>query len=336
MTSDETIVPRLYGVRPETVIDAIKERRARQLVGDDAPDGKRLGLVIEGGAIRGVSSAGGAVVLAQLGYSNVFDEVHATSAAVMNAAYFMTNQPLLGISVYFDNCTTRSFVNPWRFWKIVDVDYIFDRLAVDEKRLDLQKLLKARGTLYVAAIDKDTGKPAVLDVKAADSMLKALKASAAIPILYNRAVKVGGHRYIDGGLAIPFGLVPALRNGCTHVLVLSTRPATYQSQPPTFFQRLLFNVMCAHGNAAMNRLFAEQHLRSREIRAVATGQASVFDDRHIATVCTEGVENVSRMERNVDLLRAAATSYGRRVLAIFGRDPAGWDLPLKCAGADKS
>jgi predicted patatin/cPLA2 family phospholipase len=316
------------------VIEAIKRRHARQLAGDHAPDGLRLGLVIEGGALRGVSSAGGAVVLAQLGYSNVFDEVHATSAAVMNAAYFMTNQPLLGISVYFDNCTTKSFVNPWRFWKIVDVDYIFDRLAVTEKRLDLQKLLEARARLYVAVIDKDTSRPALLDVKATGSMLKALKASAAIPVLYNRSVKVDGARYIDGGLAIPFGLLPALDNGCTHVLVLSTRPADYQGQPPSLFNRLLFNIMCAHGDPRLNRLFAEQHLRSREIRAVAIGKTAGFTNRHIATICTEGVENVHRMERNVDTLRAAATSYGQRVLAAFGTDPAGWSLPLRCAGAD--
>src|SRR5687767_15404331 len=94
----------LHGVRADAVVAAVMERRARYRAGDRTPDGRRLGLVIEGGALRGVCSAAGAVVLAQLGLSDVFDEVHATSAAVMNASYFFTNQPLLGISVYFDNC----------------------------------------------------------------------------------------------------------------------------------------------------------------------------------------------------------------------------------------
>jgi hypothetical protein len=93
--------------------------------------------------------------------------------------------------------------------------------------------------------------------------------------------------------------------------------------------------MCAHGDPALNRLFAEQHLRSQEIRDVATGRIVPSSDRQIATICTEGVENIGRMERNVDKLRAAATSYGRRVLAAFGTDPAGWSLPLHCAGADE-
>lgn len=95
----------LHGVNPQAVIEAIKARHVRQIRGDHSPDGRNLGLVIEGGALRAVCSAGGAYVLAELGFSDVFDEVYATSAGVMNASYFLSNQQLLGISVYFENCT---------------------------------------------------------------------------------------------------------------------------------------------------------------------------------------------------------------------------------------
>lgn len=325
----------LHGVRQYDVIAAIKNRHARQRRGDFTPDGNRLALVIEGGALRGASSAGGAVVLAQLGFSDVFDEVHATSAAVMNASYFLTNQPLLGISVYFDNCTTRNFVNVWRFWKIVDVDYIFDHVAVHEKPLDLQRLFQSRSTLYVATIDYDKGEPFVVDVKASSSpALRVLKASAAIPVFYNRTVDIDGRRCMDGGLAIPFGLQTALANGCTHVLVLSTRPSGFVAPPATRWSRFVFDTLCARGNRVVRKLFADQHLRSRELRALALGQTAVPGHVNIATVCTEGVENVSRMRAGRSELRAAANSYGRKVLALFTGRSQPWELPEQCATAE--
>jgi predicted patatin/cPLA2 family phospholipase len=327
----------VYGVHAENVIAAIKDRHARQRAGDYTPDSRRLALVIEGGALRGVCSAGGAVALAQLGYSNVFDEIHATSAAVMNASYFLSNQPLLGVSVYFDNCTTRSFVNPWRFWKVVDVDYIFEHVAVHEKPLDLQRLVNSRGRLYVAVIDKQSGEPALLDVKASrEPILRVLKASAAMPVFYNRVVKVEERPYFDGGMLIPFGLRPALDNGCTHALVLLTRPANYVAEPPSLFSRFMFNAIFARGDSTLNRIFNQAHLRSREARHLALGRGPPVSDSHIATVCAHGAENVHGIRASRAELRAAATSYGKRVFALFGGDARSWSLPEECATADRA
>ena len=39
--------------------------------------------------MRGVLSGGGAVALSHLGFNELFDEVYATSAGVMNVSYFL-------------------------------------------------------------------------------------------------------------------------------------------------------------------------------------------------------------------------------------------------------
>lgn len=326
--------PILHGHHPEAVIAAINERHAHLQAGDRSADGRKLGFVIEGGAMRGVLSAGGAVALAQLGFSEVFDEIYATSAAVMNASYFISNQPLLGISVYFDNCTTSQFVNPWRFWKVIDVDYIFDHVAVREKPLDVTRIANSPSRLFVATIDKRTGEAFMIDVKRAGvPVLRALKASAAIPIFYNRTVEIGGRPCMDGGLVIPFGIKQALASGCTHVLVLSTRSADYVSSQPNWLSRLMFNLICARGNAGVNRVFAERHLRSHESRDLSLGRAPLPDGVCIATVCADVEQNVSRMTTDRTKLHAGAVSYGRKVLRVFGRDADSWTLPEDCANA---
>lgn len=317
----------LRGRNPYNVIEAIKARHARQSTGDFGGDGHKLGLVIEGGALRAVCSAGGAVVLAQLGYSDVFDEVYATSAAVMNASYFLTNQPLLGISVYFDHCTTRDFVNPFRFWKIIDVDYIFDRVAVRDKPLDIKRLLASRSRLFVAVLDRNTGEVVLVDPRESKTpVLQVLKASAAIPVFYNRAVTVDGRACIDGGLTVPFALPQAIANGCTDVLVLSTRPPDYVTPPPTWLDRHMFNVMCARWNRRMRHIFAERHLSSRAARDLACGVAN-GSAVNVATICTSPDEIVDRMTIDRDALLRAAIGYGKRTMRIFGGDADAWTLP---------
>lgn len=326
----------LSGTNPSAVIDTILRRQARLNSGDATPDGRKLALVIEGGALRAVCSAGGAVVLAQLGFSELFDEVYATSAAVMNAAYFISNQPLLGISVYFDNCTKSEFISPWRFWKIVDVDYIFDQVAVHEKPLDVARVLGAATTLFVSMADRSSGEGFMVNTKTSSTpLLQVLKASAALPVLYNRAVEVDGRLCIDGGFIIPFGLREALSSGCTDVLVLSTRPKSYRATPPGMLDRFLFNVMSARGNAALRYAYAEKHVRSNELRELACGDTKPLNDANIATICADEEENISRTEMNRDVLHAAATSYGRKTLGVFGGDRADWALPEDCGREER-
>ena len=59
--------------------------------------------------------------------TDVFDHVYGTSAGAMNASYFITGQARLGIRIYYEDMNRRAVVNPWRFWKILDLDRLFRR-----------------------------------------------------------------------------------------------------------------------------------------------------------------------------------------------------------------
>jgi predicted acylesterase/phospholipase RssA len=80
------------------VIDLLKARAAR---GTRAPhgDGARIALAIEGGAMRGVVSAGMVAALEQLGLTHAFDAVYGSSAGAINGAYFLTGQANLGATI---------------------------------------------------------------------------------------------------------------------------------------------------------------------------------------------------------------------------------------------
>jgi len=132
---------------------------------------------------------------------------------------------------------------------------------------------------------------------------------------------------MDAGLVIKFPIRHALASGCTDVLVLATRPADYANQEPSWITKLMYNIVCAHGNVAINRAFAEHHVRSREAYDLALGRVSTPPNVNIATICSDATENIHRMTIDRAVLHAVAVSYGRKVLRVFGEDPSTWTLP---------
>lgn len=318
----------LHGVNPLSVISAIKTRAEKWRQGNRASDGRKLGLVIEGGAMRSVYSAGGAVALAHLGFSELFDEVYATSAGVMNASYFLSDQPFVGITVYYDSCTSRLFMNPLRLWKVLDIDYLFDQVVTNDKPLNVAKVLASPSKFFVALIDKRTGGGILVEKKATQTpLLQVLKAATSMPVFYNRTVEVDGSPCMDGGLAIPFPLEQAIANGCTDLLVLLTRPSDYRCKAPGWRTRRLFDIICARGNAGVSRAYACHHEASRAARDLAFGRVPAPAGVNIATICTEPPELIGRTTADPFALRQAAFDYGRKTLRLFGADTSAWDLP---------
>jgi predicted patatin/cPLA2 family phospholipase len=81
--------------------------------------------------------------------------------------------------------------------------------------------------LHPIATDVETGEAVDLHRSIADavSLRRALRASAALPLLAGPPVEVGGRRYLDAGLSAAIPFHAALADGATHVLVLRSRRA---------------------------------------------------------------------------------------------------------------
>lgn len=316
----------VYGTDPDRVIDAIRLRALRQLTCRNAADGRRLGLVIEGGGMRGSTSAGGALALAHLGLSGLFDDVYATSAGVMNAAYYLSRQEDIGISIYFDDLATRAFYNPWRFWKVLDVDYVMEDVVKGRKRLDLDRLRQSPSRFHVSMLDRSTGEGVIVNTGLAkESTYTVLHAALSVPVLYNRPVIVAGRPCMDGGLAIPFPLRHAIVDGCTDILVLLSHPAAYAQPEYALWQDILFRTMCARGSAGTWRTYRDYVNVSDQYRDLAIGRTPPPAGVNIATVCSEPPYVASLTMDRAALMNASA-AFGRRTLAALGATWADWNL----------
>lgn len=269
--------------------------------------------------MRGVLSAGSLFALDLVGCRTVFDEVYATSAGGVNAAYFLSGQGELGISVYFDSISNRRFINPFRFWKIVDVDFVYDHVVLHEKTLDEAAIRRGRPAFYLSVTNVDTGQNELLDVKASqDSVALMLKASSALPVLYNEVVRLGSGRYVDGGLTDAMPIAQAAARGCTDILVLGTKSAEHVNFQAPLWERLAFYAMMGRKHPLLGAAHASSHLAAARSRRYALGKETL-EGTSIATILPTTQELVvERTTLDRARLIDGARRMAERTFRVFG------------------
>ena len=316
--------PNVYGVDPTGTIDLLKKRAALIKQGRKPADGRKVALIVEGGAMRGVISCAALMGLEELGMTEAFDEVYGASAGAVNAAYFLARQAAYATTLYYQKINNTRFIR--RFWqrKIVDIDGLFDSIVAGKQPLQVDKVLSARSQFFITIADACTGEAFLSHAQTSQTpLLTQLKASVAMPLLYNCLITVDGRQCFDGGLINPLPIVEAIESGSTDLLILLTRPPSFRDRPPGRLEQHIFNLLCARGNSRLLRVFCNTYTRENALRDIALGRQVIPDGIRIATLCPEENEpHVERTTRNAQLLKSAAIASATRTLTAFGHEVA--------------
>jgi predicted patatin/cPLA2 family phospholipase len=310
----------VYGVNPTSTIDLLKERACLVKHGRQISDHRKVALIVEGGAMRGVISCAALLALEELGMTDVFDEVYGASAGAVNAAYFLAGQAAYATSIYYQKINNTRILR--RLWhrKLVDIDDLFNSVIAGDRPLRIDKVLASRSRLFITIADASTGEAFMSVAQFSETpLLTLLKASAAMPLLYNGLVTVDGRDCFDGALINPLPIPEAIESGCTDLFVLFTRPASFRECVPNRLERQIFDLRCAHGNAQLMRAFCNTYLRENAVRDIALGRQQLPDGINIATICPEETDRkIERMTRDTALLKSAAIASAKRTFEAFG------------------
>ncbi len=309
------------GLHPHTAVRNIRQRREERRAGQRTPAAIKSALVIQGGGMRGVFGAGCLVALAELGYTSGFDEVYATSSGAINGAFFLADAMAFGATIYYEEINNARFINPLRFSKIMDLDWLFDEVVTRRKPLDVRRLCSNDIPLYIPCFDVDTAEVRVFCSQGAQAfLLDILKASTAIPILYNRSVPVLEGRFVDGGMVDPIPIQAAIANGCTDLLVLVTRPESFRARERLgCVERWIGKVRLRHFRPEVEDAFQKRgHAFNRSVD-IAFGRATeaVPTGVHIATIAPDAHLGLKRLTRRRKVLVASAVNGGRKVFKVF-------------------
>lgn len=193
-------------------------------------DNFKVGLIIEGGGMRGVIVGGMVVALEALEAVNAFDGIYTESAGSCAGAYFISEQATEGERIYYEDINNKKFINRLRLFigkPVVDIPFLTYRVMKDVKPLNWKKIAESKAPLHIYVTSAKDGK--MIDIfkfKTQQEVLDALHWTCRMPILAGMPSRISDQLYYTDG-AVPNGGIPldaAISDGCTHILVLLTRP----------------------------------------------------------------------------------------------------------------
>lgn len=203
-------------------------------------------LVLEGGGSRAAFSAGVLLALERAGVP--CEAVVGGSTSAVNAAYFAAGQMDICVRVWTEVVpdeilSYQRLLIPWGR-PAIDVDMMIDHVFQQGwSRLDVEKIFDGGPVLYVAATEIPSG-AARLARPGRGELFEWLRASLALPVGYNRTVRVGGRDYVDGGLSapVPFDL-PLETEFDEPTVVILTRHTHRTKKRPGWWQRALLRLI---------------------------------------------------------------------------------------------
>jgi predicted patatin/cPLA2 family phospholipase len=292
-----------------TPIDVLRARRA------GANDQHRVALVVEGGCMRGVISAGAVTALEHLHLAQRFDAVYGVSAGALDCAYMLAGQAAMGTSIYFEDLPAVRFLRARRMLAArppIALDVLIDEIVARRKRLDVVAVEDARPEFHVLAT--------CLEHRALERphgpLLERLRAAARVPLLSGPPVRLNGCRLYDGGLLSPLPVELAAADGATHILVLRTRPDGPAVTRHDHVERAMLGWLRRAHPETRSMPVVPRGRYERQLAALPAG-ISAHGDAQVQVIVPPGPP-MSQSEMNPPALRAGAWTGLASVERVVG------------------
>lgn len=188
-------------------------------------------LVLEGGSLRGLFTAGVLDVLMERGIA--FSYVNGVSAGAMNALSYISGQPGRTLRVdldYLHDKRFMSFRNLIKNREIFSFSFLFGELSETLVPFDYDAFYASPQEFEAVATRCKTGKPEYFSNKTCPEILQAVQASSSIPVL-SHMVAVEGKKYLDGGVSMPVAYQRAFDKGFDKAVVVLTRHHGFRKKP---------------------------------------------------------------------------------------------------------
>lgn len=188
---------------------------------------KKVGLILEGGGMRGMFTAG--VLDFFLEKEIEFEEVIGVSAGACHACSYISKQKYRARDVFIDYLDDKrylSFNNLRTTGDMFGAKFIYDEIPNKLNLFDNETFMKSKTKFYVTVTDVETGEPEYIHIKNAQKDIDAVRASASLPMISN-IVTYNGKKYLDGGIADSIPLKKSEEDGYDKNILILTRDKDY-------------------------------------------------------------------------------------------------------------
>lgn len=267
----------------------------------------KTGLVMEGGAMRGLFTAGAIDVMLENGLR--FDGAVGVSAGAAFGCNLKSRQPgrVLRYNLKYCRdprfCGLRSLVSTG---DLFGADFCYREIPEKLDVFDAAEFERNPMEFYVVCTDALTGEAVYRRCVRADrECLEWIRASASMPLV-SRAVGLDGRKLLDGGIADSVPLRFFERLGYEKNVVLLTRPADYIKRPSRLLP--LIRLRLRKYPRLVEALGRRHEVYNETVRYIARRER----EGAVLALRPDAPLDVGRVERDPDKLRGAYAA-GREV-----------------------
>lgn len=190
----------------------------------------KYGLVMEGGAMRGLFTAGVIDVLMENDIDLEFDCAVGVSAGAAFGCNIKSRQPRRVIRYNTRFCKDKRFCSVRSLVKTGDIfgaNFCYYEIPEKLDIFDYEAYEKSPMKFYAVCTDVETGKPVYHRCDSLDNTnMEWLRASASMPMV-SKIVEIDGRKLLDGGISDSVPLRFMERSGCEKNVVILTQPRNY-------------------------------------------------------------------------------------------------------------
>jgi len=188
-----------------------------------------VGLVLEGGGMRGAFTAGALSAFSR--EEITFSSVTGVSAGALTATSFLAGQPRRNYEIFVEYAADPRYMGVEMFRKtgsFFNFDFMLRELSEELLPMDFAAIYDNPADLCIGMTEVETGRAEYFNKNSMplEDLLTVMQGSASLPII-SKIVEFREKKYLDGGIAAPIPIQQSIDAGNEYNVIVLTRPESY-------------------------------------------------------------------------------------------------------------
>lgn len=258
----------------------------------------RIGLLLEGGAMRGLYTVGVIDTFMQKNVS--VDDIIGVSAGALFGMNYKSRQ--IGRVLRYNKKYVRNkeFMGLYSWittGNIMNKDFCFDKLVHELDPVDFDTYKNSRENFYAVVTNMENGKAEYIKINDLrnEEEMEYLRASGSMPFV-SKPVCIQGKKYLDGGIADSIPIDKVMSMGYDKVIVVLTRPVEYRKKKSnTLIPKIYYRKYPDLISAINNRYF----VYNQQLDKIT----QLEKDKKIFVIRPSKLVNIKRTEKDTEKIQ---------------------------------
>lgn len=274
----------------------------------------QAGLVLEGGGMKGVYTAGVLDYFLEQGIT--FENIYGVSMGACALCSFVSGQKGRALATVVDYVDKKEYCGLYSLITTGDIfnaDMCYNKIPNEWNPYDYEAAAKYPGKAYAVLTDVVTGQPVYYELKDMHRDIIAVRASSSMPLV-SRMVEVDGRFYLDGGISDGIPIMHSLKSGNRKNVVILTKEVGFYRKSSEMmglikmryhkYPHIIHDMAIRHKRYNRTMAFLEKEEKRGNLFVIRPNQGSGVgrierDPLKLFALHREGYEDAKRVYRDM-------------------------------------